>query len=71
MAIHETRIDEPTGCWVVTGEGYVHESRKNCLGCQFHNDLVPTQPYANPHMATHSRNVGLGFRIWNIDGKTF
>ena len=71
MAIHETRIDEPTGYWVVTGEGYVHESRKkNCLGCQFHNDLVPT--ICKPtHGYTHSRNVGLGFRIWNIDGKTF
>ena len=33
MAIHETRIDEPTvSNWVVTGEGYVHESRKKLSG---------------------------------------
>ena len=31
MAMHETRIDEPTGYWVVTGEGYVHESRKKTV----------------------------------------
>ena len=32
MAIQETRIDESTGYWVVTGEGYVHESRKKLSG---------------------------------------
>ena len=70
MAIHETRIDEPTGYWVVPGEDYVHESRKkNCLGCQFHNDLVPT--ICKPTHGYTLKKRGFGFQDLEYRWKNF